>query len=260
MTPHTLQISAEDYHRLNHLSASKISDLAKSPWYFWKKHIDPTRPPEEPTAAMADGTIAHCCLFEPALFQARYARVDVERRGTKEWKAAEAINAGRICLKAKDYDEHMEAAAALSAHPLIKRGFGGGQAEVSAIFSMYDLTFKSRFDLLRPNEAIFDLKKVASIEGFEKSFFSYGYHRQAAIYSEAHRQLYGTSVPFYFVAFELKYPYPVRIFQSSDEVLLRGAAEVSDLCAAYKNCVSTNEWPDNSGPYLLELPNWMREV
>jgi hypothetical protein len=65
---------AAEYHAAPGLSHSGMLDLGVSPLRYWHRHINPARPPEEPTPAMRLGTAIHAAILEPSAFRARYAK------------------------------------------------------------------------------------------------------------------------------------------------------------------------------------------
>lgn len=250
---------SEVYHASPEMSSSKLGDFLRSPSYFWHKYLSPERQQEESSPALEEGTIAHEVLFQPDLFRKKYVRTELPRRGTKEWLASEALNPGRVLMKAHEYDKWMKASETLSGHHLVRQLLEEGEAELSVFGPIADLQCKGRFDFVQPGKVVVDLKKTRELDTFERTSVTYGYHRQAWIYTELHKLVFGVEVPFYFIAFEAEYPFPVRVFQAGKDYLDAGKREVLEGLESYKQCVTTNEWPDNSGPYLLELPRWYKE-
>lgn len=62
----------ESYFEMDGLSHSGMTDLAVSPMRYWHRHINPERPPDEPTAEMRFGSAVHCAILEPEEFEKRY--------------------------------------------------------------------------------------------------------------------------------------------------------------------------------------------
>jgi hypothetical protein len=62
-----------DYFAAPGLSYSGMKDLAVSTLRFWHLHLNPERPPEDPTPAMHFGSALHCAVLEPGEFDKRYA-------------------------------------------------------------------------------------------------------------------------------------------------------------------------------------------
>jgi len=255
-----LRMPAEVYHMHPALSNSALSDFARSPYRYWALHRATGRPAVLPTAALEEGTVAHHALLQPELFAARYARIPLDRKGTKAWAEAEAANPGKVCLKAGEYDKYLMAAELIGRNELVAKLFGPGvETEVSCFWEdERGFQRKARLDAVRPGECVIDLKKSRSIDSFDKSALGYGYHRQAAWYTEAHKRCYGTTVPFYFVAFEIDYPFEVRIWQATEEFISAGRDEIEQIIPEWLIAERTGTWPDRTGPWELGLQSFVR--
>jgi hypothetical protein len=60
-----MTISNEQYHADPAVSASHLHAIARSPYHYWSRYLDPNRKPVEPTAAMRLGSLVHCAVLEP---------------------------------------------------------------------------------------------------------------------------------------------------------------------------------------------------
>ena len=90
----------DEYFAQPGLSNSGMKDLAISPLRYWYLHLNPERPPDEPTAEMHLGTALHTAVLEPNQFDLRYARALsaedfsgclVTMDDLKEWLAAHGL-------------------------------------------------------------------------------------------------------------------------------------------------------------------------
>lgn len=61
-----------DYFAVRAFSNSGMKDLAVSPLRYWHLHVNPNRPPDEPSKEMRLGTALHCAVLQPAEFEKRY--------------------------------------------------------------------------------------------------------------------------------------------------------------------------------------------
>lgn len=66
-------LPASEYFAAHGLSHSGMKDLLVSPLRFWFRHINPNRPPDEPSAEQIFGQALHCAVLEPEEFLKRYA-------------------------------------------------------------------------------------------------------------------------------------------------------------------------------------------
>ena len=62
----------DEYYSAPGLSYSGMKDLAVSPLRYWYLHVNPDRPVQEETPAMAFGSALHCAMLEPLKFSERY--------------------------------------------------------------------------------------------------------------------------------------------------------------------------------------------
>ena len=109
---------------------------------------------------------------------------------------------------------------------------------------------------------LLDLKTTqdASPRGFSRSVAEYGYHRQAAWYSNGYEQASGKEVAaFIFAAVTSAYPIIAAPYILDDESLAQGAEECAELLELYAQCRRTNTWPAfGDTPQLIGLPGWAR--
>ena len=68
-----MTITNADYHADPAISASHLHAVAKSPYHYWSRYLDPKRSTMEPTAAMRLGSLALCAVLEPDELSKRYA-------------------------------------------------------------------------------------------------------------------------------------------------------------------------------------------
>jgi len=253
-------LPASIYHSRKAISASGMRDFLKSPRYY-RAMQDKER---ETTPSMTAGTIMHAGILEPHVFQKRYVRTDLDRRGTKEWKAQESMIPGRELIKAADYDRYCECIRAVRenkyASELLTKN--SPETEVS-IFWKTDLGLdaKARLDLVAANSHIVDVKITDNADKFERTAFTYGYHRQAAWYLTAAKAagLASEGTPFYFLVIEAEFPFEIRIYEASEEIISQGNLEIHNILLKYSECLKSGEWTDKTGPWRMKLPRWLEE-
>ena len=184
-------MTEHEYRSNPAISRSELWWFNKSPEYFkWRKEH-----PTEPTPALLFGQVAHKLLLEPDTFQDEFAVApNVDRRtkaGKEEWEAfcMEAADktvvsadvfyqAYQMILKARDIPLVMELLACEHEVPLFWTD------------SDTDVNCKCRLDAMLTDEegriTIVDYKTAsdASYKAFSRDVIAYGYHFQAAMYSE----------------------------------------------------------------------------
>lgn len=234
----------EEYFAMHAVSNSKLADLAKCPreyWYSWRMVW-------EETPAMRLGKMFHCFLLEPDEFPRRYFLFDENERpeqdktmasnANKRWKqsivATEAM-AGRqpydasemITLKSMRsavWDE-VAAWALIETPGEFEQAFTWEQdvdwysfSKKKVQKSLVQMKLKSD-KLIRDMNCILDIKTTndASPKWWNSHAWEYGYHRQAALYSDA----LGIT-DFYILAVETKAPYNVALYKADPSLLDKG--------------------------------------
>ena len=191
-------VPMELYHALDAVSASRLSDMKRSPAFCLHRQQTPSTPSE----AMAFGTAAHTAILEPDEFEQRYAldpppseaRIASKDgdtaaawrgwRNTKEYNglAAEAAAKGGSLLSSEDWEACERIRENAMASPVAKvLRAEDAAAEVSIIAEdpEHGLLRKVRPDDLTPSaRMIVDVKMARDVtpDGFARAAFSYGYH------------------------------------------------------------------------------------
>jgi hypothetical protein len=264
-------LSNDDYHAGPGVSNSVLSSMAKSPAHAYALHLAPNRPKREPTPAMLAGTLAHCAVLEPAELAARYACKppghDGRTAAGKAWAALIPRNV-EIVDAAKLETAKSQRAAVLET-PELCALFAVGEDEQSAywIDEPTGLLCRCRPDWVHPladgRVILVDLKTSADIspEGFAKSIWNFGYHRQVAWYSTGYERASGRQVAaFVFAAVSNDYPFMACAYMLDDAAAQRGASECRALLDRYAECLRTDVWPGYgaAGIQLLSLPAWVK--
>jgi hypothetical protein len=178
-----------------------------------------------------------------------------------------------ILLKS-DYDRAIKVRDAVFAHRASKLLPQSGQRELSVVWKddTTGMLCKARMDGHSPaigGGVIVDIKttKDASKRAFEKSVWTYGYHRQGAFYLEGAKASGFAAEHFAIIAVESAPPYAVAIYRLDDGAMDAGAIEVfgtltpegraGGLLARYADCVTRNEWPGYPEDVQdVALPAW----
>lgn len=198
----------EDFHHADPgLGSTDIRRCAKNPFNYWyKSHLNPTRPVDKDTESRLTGRAMHKLIFEgDAPFSALYMRGPNQEDMSQSEKTAStkasnlrAAALGLSAIKAPTYDRIVIAGAMITKNPKTARAFTGGKSEVTFIYMKDGVRRKARFDYLKCATikgrmlcGIGDLKSVANQyeNDFEAECYNaiarYRYDAQAAYYLEA---------------------------------------------------------------------------
>ncbi len=126
----------EKYHGdTRSISHSGLRNLAKSPFHFYSRHLDPNRPPPVEKASQLEGTLAHCATLEPLQFSKRYVTGPDVRANTNEWKAFVALHNDKQVIKPDQYDTARAQAMSVRSLPDVAELLSRGQPEVSVYWN-----------------------------------------------------------------------------------------------------------------------------
>ena len=261
------KLSAKKYHNLKIISKSKLDDLERSPEYFKHKWDSEE---EESTAAMDFGSLFHNLLLTPKDFNKEFAVEPAVNKRTNEGKAIleefYIKNEGKIIVTEKDIEDAQVIVNKIKKNPLVASLLKmKHKTEVSMFWeNELGIKCKGRLDLLTENDIIVDFKTTTSAkpEDFEKSSYDYGYHKQAAFYTEGFEKITGRKPKaFIFVAIEKKAPFGVCVYVAGEIMLRVGKIEIDNLLRTYNYCLETNNWYGYNGadPTILTLniPYWI---
>lgn len=282
---------AEIYHAIPAMSAGGLKRMRSSPAHFFGMQLDPDRPPPgEPSAAMKNGTLVHCCIFEPGQVRERYVvmpenapkRPTAVQRNAKKpspetadaiawWDEFEAKHKGAEVIDLAQMAAALRQAANLRALPEIGQLLSKGQGEAS-VFWRDPITgelCKCRPDWLSPAGAdgliVLDGKTTAdaSPAGFARTCWNMDYPLQAAWYADGIAAALGKTVHgFVFGVVESAWPHPAAAYMLDDEVMAWARRENRRLLDTYAECKKAGRWPAyDQNIQLIAMPAWaMKEI
>ncbi len=208
-----------------------------------------------PTDDMILGTALHVAFLEPEMMPQKVVRWDGPRRAGREWEAFKHDHAGKAILTPGYHEKLIGMVRSLRRHPEVKRWVGAiEEVEVSCRGLVDGMPFKGRIDALTP-DPIIDLMKVNSgdIRDMRRTAYSFGYHIQAAIYTELFKR-----GRFVLMTVEDSPPYDVVPFELSPSFMERGWTEAKELIARVRECQGSGVWPGRSnGIAKLDEPDWL---
>jgi exodeoxyribonuclease VIII len=264
-----------DYHAIKALSNSGLSVLKRSPTEFYKRFVTGEMKGQE-TDAMLLGSAVHMLALEPERFAFEY-RIEsgpinpqTEKpygRDTKKFEAwldgARAFDNRKVLVR-EEFASSMAIAKAFQAHPTIA-AIMASRAE-KLFESEYSMEYESltmgrgalvdlkcKIDFVCPSERlIIDLKTTSDPSPYAWSWSAedFGYHRQAAIYSDAMQAKHGEPFRFLFGVVRSKEPYEAAVYELDAESINRGRVEYEALIEEYIDRKAKNDW----------LSDWQRSV
>ena len=186
-------MTEQEYNAADGIRRSDLWLMKDSPEKF-KYHMDHPEDEDEKNPAFLFGSACHKMVLEPESFEDEYAVApNVDRRtkaGKEEWMQFCDQNEGKIVLGADDFKTISEMSKAVTVHPLAGRMISGHH-EVPFFWIDPDTgeKCKCKADVVKITDrkyVLVDYKTTtdASTETFNKHILRFGYHVQAAMYTE----------------------------------------------------------------------------
>jgi hypothetical protein len=251
------------------LSYSALMAFAKSPrnlMAYWMRTV-------QPTDAMIYGSMVHCLILTPELFEQKYFSLnDAEivaqigggnPRGTKaykEWKAEEMAKAeGKEVVDGKTMEAALYAQTAINFSMPAKRLLESCEyREVPVDWEYGGYAFKGVIDA-SSQHTIVDLKSMRDAEpkAVQRKIVDMGYHIQAALYRESMGYL-----PYFIIAFDRNGG--VSTHELHDNLIKYGLEKVDMLLEGLNRCIKNNLWHKGydfwaereDGIFIAERPAW----
>lgn len=277
----------DNYHGdTSRISKSGLDLIARSPYHYWAKYLNPDRPAEAPKKHFVVGSITNDVLLQAHLLDEQYVIVpaDAPRRPTSAqlnakkpsdetvaaiewWDNFNEKVGGRTVVEADDYDRACRMRDAVHAHPAARVLLKQGIAEKTLYFEEPETGAKCKcrpdFIGVMPNNEhmLIDLKTTsdASPDSFGRSALSWRYHVQAAFYSEGFYYATGNFPQIFgFVVVEKEYPFAVACYYADERTLELGHNAYMKNLQTYLDCLQSGVWPGYSEKLeRLALPEYI---
>lgn len=260
--------AAHVYRSMPGLNKSSIEKLLDCPLAY-KLGLEEQ---QEPTPAMAFGTLVHSMILEPDTVPELYHVMQASAT-TKAGKAekAKALEEGKTIVSASDYERAKTMQARVQAHPAASWLLGlPGRSEVSMFWEMptedgRTRQCKARADRIAQvggGEVIIDLKThsgAVSPAEIERTVMRFGYHRQAAWYSDGYERIAGKPpLGFYFIFISTSAPYLVTAGKMGDEAQAIGWGDCLKAERILHQAEASGEWASYSDQLVeIDLPAWV---
>jgi len=265
-------LSYEEYDALAGLRKSRLWTLNERTPAHWQHEL--AHPEARDSKVMRRGRAVHKAILEPNAFDALYwPEPDPPEGGwNKRLKAhrklwataeAEAEKQGAILLGQGELDKCRAMRDAVMAHPAAADLLAAAEVEVSMQWVDVEtgMLLKGRMDgWCERGGIIFDIKSCvnAAPGPFGKAAYKYGYHFQAALYTDGAQAATETEVKdFVLIAVESSPPYCVACYEVEGEELSLGRDQYKSILRAVVACRKADRWPGyNAALMPLVLPNW----
>ena len=262
------KMTEQEYNAAEGIRRSDLWMMNDSPEKF-RYRMD--HPDTEKSPALLFGSACHKYILEREDFRNEYAIApNVDKRtkaGKEEWQKFCDENAGKTVISEDDFTVMFDMADRIIECPLATEMLEG-QHEVPFFWTDPETgeKCKCKADCVKQEDGkyvIVDYKTTSSAqtEIFNREIFRYGYHFQAAMYSEGLQCALGLDYRprFVFVAQEKKAPYSVNVIEVSDDVMEYGSTIYHELLRKYHECNEMDLWPGYVDDVANEtqLPGWL---
>lgn len=273
-TPGPWHVTEAEYHADRQcVSRSALEDFRRSPRLYRDRWVEGKEEQRLPTAQMDLGSALHCYLLEPSEFPTRFS---VEPRlarktfaGHQAWDAHRALcDAGATPIDEDDLTAVRAMTASVKDHPIASAILKQSSA-VEQAFRWRDpvtgLWCRCKIDAI--SSAMVDgLPVVADVktssdpseERWSLSAASFGYHRQAAFYSNGVRACLGLSCRFLFIVVGSAYPHDCHVYQLADDAEAAGHRQITEALRDLSECRASGIWsrPSDQSIKVISLPHY----
>jgi len=224
----------KEYHKSKYISASGLKSINnKSVYHFLNQKPFSNK-------ALALGTVVHSAMLEHESFvNDYYVFPNVDRRtikGKQEYVKHVLASENKTLISESDVAIVKNVKEKLRFHDLAKE-YCEGKIELSYYGEMDSIPIRVRPDVVGV-DWISDVKTCQdnSPRAFKRDVYKWGYHLQAAFYSDA---LGFPAENFRFLAVEVKYPYTIEVYALSKEMIDYGRKAYLEALANWKLYLDT---------------------
>lgn len=270
-------MTEREYRQHPAISRSELWRMSESPAKFkWFRDHPPV-----PTPSLIFGQLVHKLILQPETFNEDFAVMPEFNRRTKAGREAYLEWVDTVdCETVVDADtlhEAQEMASAVFQNRLAARILED-RHDIVTLKSQHEVPFfwtdpdtgeecKCRCDALTVIDdriVIVDYKTAGSAKTdvFNQSIYKYGYHLQAAMYSEGVMRAMEIDYrpEFWFAVQEKSPPYAVNVVTIPETVMQAGIDVYREYLGIYHQCRETDYWYGYNGPFdepaEAYLPGW----
>lgn len=240
----------EEYFAAKGLSKHTLDAFVKAPAYYQWRLVNPIKP----SRSMELGTLIHQQALQGVQ---NYAVAPACDRRTKEgkliWQNFCEENLGKIVVSEEEAATVRGCCEAVKhiVEPLLERD--RTNAELAMFWERDGIQCKGKADIVCGNGNIFDLKTTSDIHAFDRSFWNFRYHIQAAWYIGGLKQLAPKlwDTEFAFIVVDTNAPYLAQVVRVKPETLHAAALQIEREFQHYKTCLANDDWPGLPAERLL---------
>jgi len=218
------------YSDTNFVTNSMLSLLNKSPQHLQRM----LEGHKEESSALNFGKAFHTIVLEPEKFETDIAVFEGKTRRGKVWEEFKEKNEGITIITEAEYKKILDMRKHLVTPDESYEFIENSTHEVVNVWNTLNINCKGKVDCVydsNDKKILIDVKTTqdASPDAFRRSAYKYGYHRQAAFYTDG----MGAD-EFWFAVVEKEAPYRTGLYKASDEFLNNGRIEISKLMEKYR--------------------------
>lgn len=252
----------QDYRNEVGVSQSSLKPFFISPMHY-KHELNAVR---EVTSAMLMGTATHIACFQPAEFDKMVViSQKFDRRKTEDKIASAKFNeenAGKIIIDQEQHGLCLDMAESVRSHPFFYEYCQHGDAEVSAFADMLpyeNVRLKGRMDFVNwERKVVIDLKttnlNLTEMYKVKNLFKDDMFYMQAAMYIYLLKKNGFSGFTFFFILVEKEPPHGVKVFQISDNYIIREIKNIELAVAQMEHCIQHDAWTSyDTNPVVLDI-------
>jgi hypothetical protein len=241
------------------LSFSSLKEFSKSPRHYLDYITKPRTPP---TDAMKLGSLIHCMLLRPELFNDEFAIApEINKRtnaGKEEWAVFCALNSTKTVVTNDDYEHARRITDGVLTSDDIKYVIQNCyDFEQEWSMDMDDLPFRGFYDGIS-SEYILEVKTIAdgSPKNVVSDFYKRKYHLQAALYAMS------SGKDIYYLVVETSQPFLSYVAPATQNYIKKGAEEIGFLTENFKKCLKTGDFTGGYNYYkeiVIDVPSYVEK-
>lgn len=246
------ELSNAEYHaELEHDSNSSLSLFRKSPPKYYHQRITKRIPLDKDTPAKQMGSAIHTAVLEPEKFDSVIVEIpadvlnaDGHKKGN-DWKVWSWNNRGRIQLTKAEIDEIRWMVDGVWGNPAARDLLKACTAFESTVMVDGEDPRKCRFDAVAEIDSFYaDLKSHCFEDELEfwRSVQQFGYHRQAALYSDIFHNAYGSKPKCKLILVSKECPDDVVVRTMPAAAVEVGHIENREAFAGLRKCRASGVW------------------
>lgn len=247
------ELSNYEYHLdCDFDSHSALQQFRKSPLRYYHQRITKRIPPKKQSPEMRLGSVLHTAILEPAEFDRLLLVIPEEvlsksgAKSGKSWESFEWEHRDKILLKQAEYDDIRWQVDSVNEHPTARKILDDCTSfEQSVFVDDGKHKRKCRFDAVAEVSAAYhDLKRTSceSEDEFWRNVQKFGFHRQAAHYSDLFEAAYGSRPLARWIIVLDEAPFETYVRRVPKAAIELGRIENAETLRAIAKARETGNW------------------